>query len=309
MNWKSEGKIMKKILFASTALIATAGMAAADINWSGSGRFGLVYEEGATDETSIEHRFRLQATGIAETDGGVKLEGRIRFNSTSDQDGGYSSDPMSAAGFAVSTGGLRVDVGSVSDVFDSGDVMSWGGTGVGYRGFIDQASNANGFDKAGFGGADRDANTVKLRYTAGDFTGAASYTEDNATTGFADYVQVGVGYSFGNFNVGAMYGDGGAADSQWAVGAGGSFGDLSVSAIVGDNDNATTTDIFWGLSGSYAISAATSVQAAVSGGGTSADESYGIGLSHSLGGGVTLAGGVGSVKGATQADLGVTFSF
>jgi len=38
---KTEGKTMKKILFATTALIATASVAAADVRISGYGRFGL----------------------------------------------------------------------------------------------------------------------------------------------------------------------------------------------------------------------------------------------------------------------------
>jgi opacity protein-like surface antigen len=38
---KTEGKIMKKILFATTALVATASVAAADVTFSGYGRFGV----------------------------------------------------------------------------------------------------------------------------------------------------------------------------------------------------------------------------------------------------------------------------
>ena len=37
---------MKKVLFATTALVATAGVAAADVTLSGSGRFGVVYNSG-----------------------------------------------------------------------------------------------------------------------------------------------------------------------------------------------------------------------------------------------------------------------
>ncbi|MDG2058479.1 MAG: porin, partial [Tateyamaria sp.] len=37
---------MKKLLLASTALVATAGMAAAEITFSGSARFGVTYNEG-----------------------------------------------------------------------------------------------------------------------------------------------------------------------------------------------------------------------------------------------------------------------
>ncbi len=36
---------MKKLLIASTALVATAGMAAAEVTFSGYGRFGVIYEE------------------------------------------------------------------------------------------------------------------------------------------------------------------------------------------------------------------------------------------------------------------------
>ena len=38
---------MKKLLLASTALVATAGVAAADITFSGSARFGAIYTDGA----------------------------------------------------------------------------------------------------------------------------------------------------------------------------------------------------------------------------------------------------------------------
>ena len=66
---------MKKVLFATTALVATAGMAAADVTFGGYGRFGLIYRENATgsDETNITHRFRLQIDATAESDSGISL--------------------------------------------------------------------------------------------------------------------------------------------------------------------------------------------------------------------------------------------
>ena len=42
---------MKKILFATTALVATASVAAADVTFSGYGRFGVMYS-GSTDATA-----------------------------------------------------------------------------------------------------------------------------------------------------------------------------------------------------------------------------------------------------------------
>ncbi|WP_435139679.1 porin [Pseudopelagicola sp. nBUS_19] len=301
---------MKKVLFATTALIATAGMAAAEISFGGYGRFGMVYDDSQATETALDHRFRLTVTGVTESDNGVKFEGRIRWEAN---DGGFGTNSanaaaMGGAGFAVTSGGFRVDVGNASDVFDSGDIMSWGGTGVGYTGFLDQAANFSGFDKGGFGAGAKASQTVKLRYTASGFTGSASY---NLVSAGVSYWQIGAAYSFGDHKVGAMYGDRdqGASNAQWAVGAGGSFGDISYSAIVADSD--TQNGTAYAVSGSYSVSSATSLQAFIASGGVAAnDTSYGIGAKHSLGGGVTLGAGIGSsAAGATMADAGVVFNF
>ncbi len=304
---------MKKILFASTALVATAGVAAAELTWSGSGRLGVVYNEGAAQDTVLDHRFRLTVNGVTETDGGVKFEGRIRWQADdggANANGAQATGGAGAAGFAVSTGGFRLDVGHVSDVFDSGDVVTWGGYGVGYTGFLDQAANFSGFQKRGFGNGAPDTQTIKALYSVSDFTVNASYSLNDTTIAGADENwQIGAGYNFGAHRIGAMYGDDKVAGSQWAIGADGSFGDFSYAVLVGDND--VVNDTMYGLSGSYAVSAAGSVTGFVSGGGgAAADTSYGIGYSHSLGGGVSLAAGVGSnSSGNTQADAGVTFSF
>ena len=79
-----EGKPMKKVLFATTALIATAGMASADISMGGFGRFGIVHADGAANETYLTQRMRLTVTGTTESDAGVKFEGRMRVESNED---------------------------------------------------------------------------------------------------------------------------------------------------------------------------------------------------------------------------------
>jgi len=71
---------MKKVLLASTALIGFAGMAAADVTLSGSGRFGLVYnDDGTTSDTNLSYRLRFNIDASTETDSGVKFGGRIRL--------------------------------------------------------------------------------------------------------------------------------------------------------------------------------------------------------------------------------------
>lgn len=304
---------MKKILFASTALVATAGMAAAELTFGGYGRFGLVYDEQAAgstaDETYIEQRFRLTVTGIAETDSGLKFEGRIRFQSDDTADNDAQGDGPGAAGFAVTSGGFRLDIGHVSDALDSGDTVNYYGYGVGLTSFIEQSSAFydNAFVAGGFGDSDASSQQkVKLRYTAGDFTINASYAPD--TPSGDEVWQIGAGYNFGNVSAGFVYGSNQTDDNDfWVIGADGTAGDFSWAAIVGEADDAGTT---WGLSGSYAVSASTSISAAVSDGGAASDTAYGLGFAYSLGGGVTLKGGIGSeTNGQTKGDLGVIFNF
>lgn len=334
---------MKKILFATSALVATAGMAAADVSFGGYGRFGLFYNEGfENNDTRVEQRFRLTITGTTETDAGVKFEARIRFQTddgnsleTETLPGGdivgvrtsgtSNVAQRSAAGFAVTSGGFRLDVGHVSDVIDSGDVVDYYGYGVGLTSFAEQSSGF-ALPASGFGTSGDDSRvdpTIKIRYVYGDFTVAASYTDDSTTAFVTDGVtlatvendaeewQVGVGYNFGDYSVGAAYGNrNGIVDNDfWAVTFGGEIGAFGFSLLVADSD--IQDDTSYGASVKYDIGAATELRAVYSDNGfDAADETYAVGVRHSLGGGVTLAGGVGqNIAGNTVGDLGVIFNF
>ena len=312
-KFKTRGKTMKKILLASSALIATAGVAAAELSIKGSARLGLAYNEAATEELRIEQRMRVNFTGIAETDSGVKFEARIRLEANEDANSAISGKGPGAAGFAVSTGGFRLDVGNVSDVIDSGDAVNYYGYGVGFTGGIEYAAPfySTDINVGGFGAGGADATTIKAKYSAGDFTIAASYTDDKVAD--TAEVMVGVGYSFGDYTVGLAYADDealetGTVDGDYVIATlGGTVGDFGFSVIVGDGDS--FTDTAYGVSAKYNISSATNLTFVAADGGNADDATYGIGFSHSLGGGVTLAGGVGSDRGNTEADLGVKFSF
>ena len=329
---------MKKVLFATTALIATAGMAAAEVTWGGFGRFGLFYQENndatvGQSDTRIEQRFRLTATGTATSDNGLEFEGRIRFQ-TDDQDNGNSNIAnRSAAGFAMTTGGLRMDVGHVSDVIDSGDVVNFYGYGVGLTSFAEQSSGfglgavpANDNVVNGFGTSADDSEilpTVKVRYIAGDLTLAASITNgtsaQTATTATTlEEYQVGVGYSFGNYSVGVAFGNQeqnatGAASVDndfWAASFDGEIGAFAFSVLVADDDTAGR-DTRYGFSVKYDVGAATEIRFAFADDGIDAnDETVAIGFRHALGGGVSLQGGIGqNTGGNTVADVGVIFNF
>ena len=89
---------MKKLLIASTALVATASVAAADVTFNGYGRFGLIHNESDTasdvDNTQVEQRLRLNVVATSETDGGVKFGSRIRFQSDDNSDGSVDAGSL-----------------------------------------------------------------------------------------------------------------------------------------------------------------------------------------------------------------------
>ncbi|MEO1364805.1 MAG: porin, partial [Pseudomonadota bacterium] len=325
---------MKKVLFATTALIATTGMAAAEVTFGGFGRFGLLYVEGndatpGNDETRIEQRFRLTATGTATADNGLEFEGRIRWQTDDQANGNSNVADNSAAGFAVSTGGFRLDVGNVSDVIDSGDVVNYYGFGVGLTSFAEQSSAFNGIPASGFGVSSDDTEvlpTVKLRYTAGDFTVSASVTDGTSSQTAAvaadptatppvvavpasaverEEYQIGFGYNFGNYSVGAAFGNEEEMDTAtgvtldndfWAISFDGEIGAFAFSILIGDSDSNDET--MYGFSVKYDVSDATEIRFAFSDSGLDAeDEVVAIGFRHGLGGGVSLRGGIGQNTG------------
>lgn len=306
---------MKKVLLASTMLIASGSMAAADLTFNGFGRFGLLYQGNpgaAIDETRLEQRFRLNIVGTAETDGGVKFGARMRIETNDNIEGEGTASKARAPEFNVQAGGFRLDVGNTSDVIDSGDVVDYYGYGVGLTSFLEQSSGF-ALPVSGISGADEVDPTVKARYAIGDFTVAGSYTKDDDGLDFEEW-QVGAGYKFGDFAVGAAYGNINSdfvdIDSDfWAVSFGGTIGSVGFSLLYADSDE--QSDAAFGGSVVVPIGAATDIRLAVADGGISGtDTAYGVGFRHNLGGGVSMRGGFGeNALGYGVGDLGVIFDF
>ncbi|WP_436398480.1 porin [Roseobacter sp. S98] len=317
---------MKKVLLASTMLVATAGMAAAEITFNGFGRFGLIYDEGQAaglSDTRLEQRFRLNIVGTTETDGGVKFGARLRIETNDEANGNSATGDADTAGptfednenairnpeFNVQAGGFRLDVGNTSDVIDSGDVVNYYGFGVGLTSFLEQSSGFS-LPASGIGDEIEEAPTVKLRYKMGDLTVAGSYT-DNAEDGFGEEWMLGLGYVFSAYAVGIAFGseDGATDNDFWAASVSGAFSNVDFSFLVADSDD--QDDVSYGASISVPVGAATSIQAVVNDNGQDSDDTaYGVGFRHDLGGGVSLRGGIGNnPSDNTVADLGVIFNF
>lgn len=226
---------MKKVLFATTALIATASMAAAEVRLSGYGRFGLDYNEANSEnpndpnyngisEVNLTSRLRIQFDVSGETDGGVAFDARVRMQGEN-RDGQPGTMGLNAPRFGVSYNGIRVNVGNIigavenmPGLYTTGTRSA--GTGIDGMGFISvpiksitqgggagTSFNWDAYSSTGTGAG----NGVEVLYSAGGFVGHLSYSQDNGTmttNGFVDgenRTGVMLTYSFGDYYVAASY--------------------------------------------------------------------------------------------------------
>lgn len=295
---------MKKVLFATTALVATAGMAAADVTFGGYGRFGLIYRENATgsDETNITHRFRLQIDATAESDSGISFGARVRIQRNAGDSGEIGTN---GARFFARSGSLEVGVGNIFGAleFMPGQYpIDLGLTGLGYD---YTAYNFRGAAYSSGGDGSSNTNGVEVIYSAGAFGVHASY--DEPTSG-NDRLAAHVSYTTNGwtFALGAQDSDT-ATDTEWTVSAAGSLGVADVTVAYADNG---TDGDHWVVAGRFDVGASTNVEAYVADADYFADTSYGVDFNHNLGGGTSLRGGIAHRQsGDINADFGVRFNF
>ncbi len=308
---------MKKVLLATSALIATAGMASADVNLSGGARLGLVYSSatGTADAIRFEKRFTINVDGSGETDGGLSFGGRIRLRS----DEGDAAGGVSSANVYIGNDTWRVTVGNTDGAmlnrvgYFQGSV---GLTGLGYRN-VSFNIGTSSWGLASFSSRGNAGQVIRLDFNVGDF--GVSLSTDNrgnfAAAGAAHEDSIAVSYNFGDWNVAAGYANEGVADI-WSLSAVGKIGDFGLG--LGYSDRSTVGSKVT-LEGSYSFGS-TNVTAFVADtsektlgsagiGALGSNTEYGIGFTHSLGG-ATLAGGiVRDFAKNTSADFGVRFKF
>ncbi|MGI1662342.1 porin [Palleronia sp. KMU-117] len=314
---------MKKVLLASTALIMSAGFAAADVSVGGDGRMGVIkgFLPGAVEtdpntgdiidsvdsELTFTSRIRISFAASGETDGGLAFGGSIRAdNATGGAAGNDGSVFVEGAFGKLSMG--DVDGAAAAAV---GFVSGVGLTGLGDLNEIIYVANV-GPDTPG----------ALYEYSFGDFgfylsadaPGSSITLASGINTDF-DAWAAGANYSFGNFTFGLGYEDTDAATievgdpdlnvniqttvpaTHWVVGGTASFGDFTGKAQYGWGDAETAggdLDIEqWAVSGDYTFGATTltayyrwsEIKTAVE------VEAYGIGAAYDLGGGASLVGG------------------
>ena len=310
---------MKKLLFASTALIASAGIAAADVSVSGDARMGVIYNSAGGLGTDLQrnwaftNRIRITFNASGETSTGLTFGGSVRARHAA------------AAEIAGNQGEVFVDGAfgklSMGDV-DSGDkAVTQDLHNVGLtllRPGLNYAADGD-FGLATLVNAPA---RVLYEYDMDGFSFAASHSQ----TGNVRSMGVGAGYSMAGFEVGLGFGEArnsnaNARTRDITATAGYSMGDFGVRAVAqretstlaGNQTDRTNT---LGLSGSASFDmvevTAYAVQMQSSAAGTA--RSMGLGGEYDLGGGASLKGGIARNRapgGATNtvADFGVNLSF
>ncbi|MCA3445193.1 MAG: porin [Rhodobacter sp.] len=136
---------MKNLLLASTALVAFAGAAAAEVAISGSGRMGIVYDNSILNDNLIRNpnggitrsadsgflfssRVRVAFTLTQETDAGVTFGASIRADNAADGNKGKAGSVFMSGAFG------KISMGDVDGAAESavGNL-----SGVGYTGLND----------------------------------------------------------------------------------------------------------------------------------------------------------------------------
>ncbi|MBB95754.1 MAG: porin [Rhodobacteraceae bacterium] len=305
-----------RTLLASSALVLVAGAAAAQVSFSGYGRFGLGYEEDrVSEDTALVSRFRLNIDANAVTDGGVEFSARVRLQADDSPNiNEQQGATLNGARFSTIYQGFRLDVGNVSGAFDESgayfgfepglEEFTGQYVGVDYQ-FLEYTSTGPG------------ANAVAAFYEGENFQVGASYDPD--AVGGNDRWDAAFTYYFPQgFSVYVGYGENEADESLLIGVVSAEFDRFAVNGFVGNEELAgspANEGVVYGVSGAMDIGAATQLQVSYGSGDGDADtEAYAAGFIHDLGGGVSLRGGIGASgpkNGDSNliADLGVRFNF
>lgn len=315
---------MKKVLLASTALIGFAGMAAADVTLSGSGRFGIVYTDDGTvggDDTALSYRMRLNIDASTETDSGVKFGGRIRMQ----YDNGDTVDgttegaaELNAAMLYAETAGFRFEIGNVNTAFDSLATL--------YNaelGFISSTTGSyslfsyDSYNSGPYGAAQADRVGLFASYSVGNLVARVSYIDYDQTVS-TDNEETGISldYTAGAYKLGFGYTTdaAGIADYDvWALLGEYALNDSTNIGLQFIGEDGAENDMTYTLYGNTKLASGIGLGAFVSG--VDSDVTYandyaiGLGANYDIGG-ATIAGTVQQgFDDETYADLGINFSF
>lgn len=273
---------LKSSIFATTALVLSAGVAAADVAVSGDGRMGIV-NNGTT--TAFNSRIRIAFTASGETDGGLSFGGMVRAN-----------DAVNGAAGTAGSVFISGDFGRIT----MGDIAGAAEGAVGNIAQIGYTELRTGATYLSNGAAARPA--MRYDYTIGD---VSLHLSSNQQTAGTDIYALGARYSANGVVVGLGHEVNGAA-SHTIIGGSYTVSGIGLAANYGRTSAGLTQT---SASVSYTMDALT-IAGIYTDNRITPSNTYGLGVSYNLGGGATLrAGWVNRVRGTSTTDLGLNFAF
>ncbi|NNF24419.1 MAG: porin [Rhodobacteraceae bacterium] len=284
---------MKNLLLASTALVLSAGFAAAagheGVSVGGNGYMGILDDFGSGD-AEFKSRIRITFDAVGTTDAGLEFGGSVRADNASGGASGTAGSVYVSGTFGKFSMG-DVDGAALAAV---GDLAGVGYEGIGDLNEMAYLSRLLDVDES-----------LLYSYSSGDLSFYASHDQ----LAESDQVMaVGVSYDAGNFSVALGVEDADAiSDNHIIIGVGASLGDVDLKAIYGD----LGSDSQFGVSASIGVGETTITAFWEDSEELLGEEAFGIGAAYDLGGGATLAGGYVSNETTSEDafDLGIKFSF
>jgi outer membrane protein OmpU len=268
---------MKKVLLTTTALVMTAGVAAAEVSMSGKIQTAMSSTNNA--DMSMNSHIDLNVVASATTTNGVTVSTTVGYDAGIEAD--YNDDftvdadentldgtgwATAAPEVAITYEGFTITAqrDGVDNLYD-GDVAAIAGDlgvsgsvgGVSFAFVTDMDTNGvNGTDDGGFGNGDdtRGATSYSASYSAGDMT--VSYvatSDDNGQHAAANAAasKISLSYKMGDVTLSAASDNEGGADSTNSFGISYAMGDIKVGYTAAGDQGANVGDDY-DLSLSYA---------------------------------------------------------
>lgn len=295
MKFTYEGKTMKKVLFATTALVAFAGAAAADVSVSGSAEMGIAGGDGA--ETTFFQSVDIRFSMTGETDNGLSFGATVDADDLVDM-GLQGNDPVDQGGqFADYSVFISGNFGTLT-MGDTDGALDKAVAETDLIGDIADASTTYSVKSAAFMDGLLDGQVARYDYSIAGFGLSLSAETDDegvdrTTWGF------GATYSVAGYDFGAGY-QGGEDQEGWMVSASTTFGAVDVVANYGEGitnvDGAVDA-----VAARYNIAMVYTMDALSLGAnygeihtdGVSTDKGFGLAANYDLGGGLVLQAGYG----------------
>ena len=277
---------MKRILLTTTSLVLAAGVAQADVSFSGTAGVALIDDNGASDGTRVDMFFEsyydFDITASAESDNGVSVSvgfdmgagNKIDYNDDDvlEAQGNTVGDADVTVGYAGWT--LTVDQGGIDNLFDdtdgsqdiqiSGSIAGWSVALT-----SDQEGSTSSYKVGGnvagvaltFTGTDNDdalgdATGISASYAMGDLTVNAAMSDESDDG--EDDTSVGFSYAMDALTIGYTTikpGSDGSLGDEWDASVKYSAGGM-VASFALDEADATTIIVDYALGGGASAFAA-----------------------------------------------------